>query len=197
MSINLNHVNNTVTVVDTATNADLSLTPKGSGFANITSGGVKFPDGTTQTTAAAGATAGPAFSAYLSSNQSVTSGTDTKVTLDTEEFDTNSNFASSRFTPTVAGYYQINGGVYLAGTANTQAGGLVYIYKNGSVYKQGSTYLSNTTAGVALVQVVSSIIYFNGSTDYVELWAQNQQTAARFSGGSSLTYFNGCYLRGT
>jgi hypothetical protein len=37
------------------TNIDLNLTPKGTGFANITSGGVKFPDGTTQTTAAAGA----------------------------------------------------------------------------------------------------------------------------------------------
>jgi hypothetical protein len=34
------------------TNIDLKLTPKGTGFANITSGGIKFPDGTTQTTAA-------------------------------------------------------------------------------------------------------------------------------------------------
>jgi hypothetical protein len=55
MSLNLNHANNTVTVVDTATNADIALTPKGTGFANITSGGIKFPDATIQTTAASAA----------------------------------------------------------------------------------------------------------------------------------------------
>ena len=37
--------------------------------------------------------------------QTLSSGTLTKVTFDTELFDTNNNFASSRFTPTVAGQY--------------------------------------------------------------------------------------------
>jgi hypothetical protein len=41
----------------------------------------------------------PAFSAYSTSNQSIPATTATKITFDTEEFDTNSNFASSRFTP--------------------------------------------------------------------------------------------------
>jgi hypothetical protein len=34
------------------TNIDIKLTPKGTGYANITSGGVKFPDATVQTSAA-------------------------------------------------------------------------------------------------------------------------------------------------
>ena len=37
--------------------------------------------------------------------QTLSSGTLTKVTFDTELFDTNNNFASSRFTPTIAGQY--------------------------------------------------------------------------------------------
>ena len=52
---------------------------------------------------------GPAFSAYQSTQQTgISSATFTKVNFQTEEFDTNSNFASSTFTPTIAGYYQIN-----------------------------------------------------------------------------------------
>jgi len=76
----------------------------------------------------------PAFSAYATGTTSISNSTWTKITLGTEEFDTNSNFASSRFTPTVSGYYQINGDVYMAGGgALTQAG--VSIYKNGTAYK--------------------------------------------------------------
>ena len=56
----------------------------------------------------------PAFSVYLSSNQTgVTNSTSTKIQFNTKVFDTNSNFDSStnyRFTPTVAGYYQLNAG---------------------------------------------------------------------------------------
>jgi len=50
---------------------------------------------------------GPAFMAESTVDQSVTSATWTKVTLGNEIFDTDSCFSSSRFTPTVAGYYQL------------------------------------------------------------------------------------------
>jgi hypothetical protein len=63
---------------------------------------------------------GPAFSAYQSSSQSISATTATKITLDAEIFDTNSNFASSRFTPTVAGYYHCSGGVMLSTVNTTQ-----------------------------------------------------------------------------
>ena len=137
----------------------------------------------------------PAFSAYLASNQSVTSGVTTKVAFDTKEYDTNSNFASSRFTPTVAGYYQINSSVYLTGTANTQGIVAIYIYKNGSSYKQGTVYYNATTAGSSFGTTISSIVYCNGTTDYIEIYALNNQTSPIFSGGSSQTYFNGSLIR--
>ena len=142
-----------------------------------------------------GSGAAPTFGAYLASNQSITSGVITKVNIDTEEWDTNSNFAAGRFTPTVAGYYQINGGIYLAGVANTQSAGFVYIYKNGSAYKQSSAGLYSYSSISSGNGTISSLVYLNGSTDYVELWGMNVQTGPVFGGGSGLTYFNGAFVR--
>ena len=51
---------------------------------------------------------GPAFSAYANAATSLTNGAFTKISFQVEDYDTNNNFASSRFTPTVAGYYQIS-----------------------------------------------------------------------------------------
>ena len=78
----------------------------------------------------------PTFSAYNTSSQSVTSSTFTKITFDTEVFDTNNNFATSRFTPTVAGYYQCNGLLRATGTAMT--GAIVAFYKTGAQYAYGA-----------------------------------------------------------
>jgi hypothetical protein len=135
---------------------------------------------------------GPAFSAYRAGpNQALTTGTYTKVQLNAEDFDTNNNFDSStnyRFTPTVAGYYQISGSFGLTGT-NTR------IFP--TIYKNGSAYLRGIDASVNLSQVsISALVYLNGSTDYVELYA-----FAAFAGTSDIssgqiyTYFTGALVR--
>lgn len=108
----------------------------------------------------------PAFSAYASAQQNVTSATWTKVTLDVEDFDTNSCFASSRFTPTVAGYYQINFCVY--GWATAGATVLAKLYKNGTEYQVGSFGALNSSTNGA--SVGAALVYFNGTTDYVEMY---------------------------
>ena len=140
---------------------------------------------------------GPAFSAYLTSNQSVTSNTATKVTIDAKEFDTATCFSTTnnRFTPTQAGYYQISGTVYFAGTANTMTESRIYLYKNGTVFKNGTAYASSSSAGTLFIQNINTIMYFNGSTDYVELWCSNTSSSPSFAGGSTLTYFNGSFIR--
>jgi hypothetical protein len=57
----------------------------------------------------------PAFSYYQSSAQTLSSNTLTKITFTTSEFDTTSGmYASSRFTPTVAGYYLINSNLQIS-----------------------------------------------------------------------------------
>jgi hypothetical protein len=140
---------------------------------------------------------GPAFSAYMSGNQTITASTWTKLNLNTEEFDTNSCYNNStyRFTPTVAGYYQINGKViYDPIEANKVT--IVSIYKNGSRYKDGSRGLNGAgSSGVA--SMTSSIVYFNGTTDYVELYAYNTNTTSASATGASEfeTFFNGAMVR--
>ena len=104
----------------------------------------------------------PAFSAWQSTGQSLSASTNTKALFQTEEFDTNSNFASSTFTPTVAGYYQVSGGNQPATAASTLT---VFVYKNGTVYK-------NIAVNIASASWVygSCLVYCNGTTDYIELY---------------------------
>lgn len=137
------------------------------------------------------ANAAPAFSAYAGANQLITTATFTKAQINTEVFDTNSNYDTTtyRFTPTVAGYYQINGGVNSsASAASTRT--MALIYKNGSMYTQGPDITLNGGGSS-----VSSIVYMNGSTDYLELYAFIAGTTPGIFAGSPYTYFNGSLVR--
>jgi hypothetical protein len=128
---------------------------------------------------------GPAFRAWASSQTPITGTVFTKVTLATEDFDTNNNFSSSRFTPTVAGYYQINGSVYnAAGTSFLQA----VLYKNGAINSAG------TGVGSAYISQSSDIIYLNGTTDYIELYGYSASTT-NIDTGRDVTFMSGCLIR--
>lgn len=131
---------------------------------------------------------GPAFSAFPSVQQTLSSSTITKILFQTEEFDTNNNFANSTFTPTVAGYYQVQGKIQ---PEASYTAGIVAIYKNGSLYKYGS-YNVNAT-GVAQPSM-SCLVYCNGSTDYIEFYA-SVQTGQNISASSTFTWFQGCMIR--
>jgi hypothetical protein len=134
----------------------------------------------------------PAFSAYLGSNQTISSGVITKVQINTEEFDTNSNYdhvTNYRFLPTVAGYYQVtaNAAITSIGTSYYQ----LYIYQNGSNFKQGPI----TAASGTYNNSVNALIYFNGSTDYIELYGQCTGAITVFGAGSNATYFQAVMVR--
>ena len=142
---------------------------------------------------------GPAFSAYANNTlQTITSGSQQKVLFQVEEFDTNNNFASSTFTPTVAGYYQLNAQVRLDGASGTGEM-MIVIWRNGSEYKRGTNQSGVQIATNFWAMTVSSLVYANGTSDYFEIYVQ--QT----SGGSltvtavnavNITWFNGCMVRG-
>jgi hypothetical protein len=141
----------------------------------------------------------PAFSAYLSSNQTpITNGTFTKIQCNTEEFDTASaydNATNYRFTPLVAGYYQVSGSVNITAATNNQEV-LVAIYKNGSAAKWGS-YINRASFNFDLGTTVSALIYLNGSTDYVELYGYVTGTGTlQFIGSQARTYFQAVLVRG-
>jgi hypothetical protein len=153
--------------------------------------------GTMITTASTFAGTGPAFSAYQSITQSgITNVVPTKVQFQTEEFDTNSNFDNStnyRFTPTVAGYYQVNGGVTLNSITATHSC-LAIIYKNGSAFKNGCTAKPSTSNYPSTV--ASTLIYLNGSTDYVELYIYGDiGSAYALVAGQTFTYFSASMVR--
>jgi len=114
---------------------------------------------------------GPAFSAYQSAAQTIANNTQTKLQCNTEEFDTAScydNATNYRFTPNVAGYYQVSGGICYLINAATSTLCDVSIWKNGSRVKQGVT-MCNNTGGVER-PTASALIYMNGSTDYIEFY---------------------------
>jgi hypothetical protein len=142
--------------------------------------------------------AGPAFSVYKSATQTLTSATPTKIQFNTEVFDTNDNFNNTtnyRFTPTVAGYYQINGSC-LVNFANSN-GTLAYctIYKNGSEFKFGGTA---TASSINFPRAnISTLVYANGTTDYFEIFAGHSVgTSINTANSQSQTFFQAAYVRG-
>ena len=132
---------------------------------------------------------GPAFSAYNGSNQSISNNTYTKLQFPSEEYDTNNNFDNAtnyRFTPTVAGYYQISGCFQVA----TQAEKYVMIYKNGVINKAGNDL-------IGWIASVSATVYFNGSTDYVELYGYvGGGGGTSTQAGAAFVWFQGVMVRG-
>ena len=135
---------------------------------------------------------GPAFTAHLMNSQSVSSGSYTKVNFDTEDFDTANCFSSNRFTPTVAGYYQLSTMVaWLSVSANVV---FLTVYKNGSVHR----HLVRAPKTAQYVWMTgSTLVYANGTTDYFEIYAyQDSGSTMTIDSGSEYTWFSGAMVRG-
>jgi hypothetical protein len=133
------------------------------------------------------------FSARSSTSQSVATATATKVTLGTEEFDTNSNFATSTFTATIAGYYQFNGGI--RGQATNLTNATVYFYKGGSVYRQGGTINLGAT-NLAQTVSIADVIHL-AAAETVELWASVTGTTpiVEFVSATAGPWFSGHLIK--
>jgi hypothetical protein len=135
---------------------------------------------------------GPAFSAYQSSAQSISASTSTKITFDTEIFDTNSNFASSRFTPTVAGYYYCSSGLMVV-TVSTAQWLIANIFKNGAEVKRGASSITGQGANYP-ESIVSGLVYLNGTSDYVEIYITTN-AALNTNPYANYVYFDGFLAR--
>ena len=152
----------------------------------------------TQTMVATGvAGTGPAFFAVQSgSSQTLTNNVYTKIVFNTETFDTNSNYNTSTyaFTPTVAGYYQINASVNLDSSAGTVTPMAISIYKNGaSIYQ---IYYPTTTGGNYFGAGASTLVYCNGSTDYIEVYVWQVTGGTRNTVlGAGFNTFSGALVR--
>lgn len=143
---------------------------------------------------------GPIFSAYQSTLQGLTGGTPALCQLQTEEFDPNGCFNNTgstvtlngistpayAFAPNVAGYYQ----VFCA--YQVVSGAVLYpnIWKNGSQYRYGlNTTGANLTSGG-----FSTLMYLNGTGDYIQFYVYSNSSQNTVVGITN-TYFQANFVR--
>lgn len=116
-----------------------------------------------------------------------------KITnLTNEVYDTNNWYSGSRFTPQVAGWYQISGsleGTASAGFALAEA----HIFKNGAIFGPIGTLTYIATGYNSAISSVSCLVYLNGSTDYVELYGR--VVGSSNPGAAANNYFEGFLAR--
>ena len=150
-------------------------------------------------------TPNPTFRAYRdSSDQTMSHNTATKVELNAETFDIGGYYDHSsnfRYTPLVQGYYQVNGSIQ--DISNTDVYDIiVYIYKNGASVSQGRIRFTGVTNDDFYTTVVSTsdIIYMNGSSDYLELYAQiasEDASGVKVNDNALSTFMSACLLSRT
>jgi hypothetical protein len=150
----------------------------------------------------------PAFSAYLSAPQTLSNGVFTLVQINAKNFDTTTAFNNTGSTatlnglsvpayaymPPVAGYYQVTIAANGPASAVGQTG--VNLYKTGSSYQAGNG-VGNATFGVNAVG--SFLVNLNGTTDYIQFYAQQSSGASATIYGSAsgvqYTYFSAALVR--
>ena len=148
----------------------------------------------------------PAYIARLTSNQGST-GSVQIIQFDVEIADTNGCYNNTgstvtlngvsapqySFAPNIAGYYQINASLPAFDTVNG-SGYLLYIYKNGSAYTIGSA-LPLVSGTSTIGGSVSQVVYLNGTSDYIQIYARFVGTAPVFFGGATGSYVSGSLVR--
>jgi hypothetical protein len=147
--------------------------------------------------APSGGSSFPAFFAYrATTNQSISSATWTKVQFNAESFDTDSCYDPStnyRFTPNQSGYYQINATLYID-TSNDGNRNIFTFYKNGSAYAAFQNNIRRGNTAGELGMGGSTLMYFNGSTDYVEIYMFSTSSSTLMAGQAD-TMFSGIGIR--
>ena len=176
--------------VDPATGTTLTLGTSGDT--------ITIPSGVTiansGTATGFGETNTPYFQAYRgSSEQTLGSGSWTKIQINTEVVDSANAYDNSsnyRFTPQTAGKYFIYGQM-TSSTGTNMARCMSAIYLNGSAVSQTNSYNDDSSSAHT-----ATIVTLNGSSDYVELYGYLG------SGGNTdlqnrATFFGGFLISGT
>ena len=181
---------------------DTILKRTGTGTITVGQSGdtISIPSGATLNSAGTNTLTGinntPAFFVQKSSAQSISQNSTTKLTFDTEIYDTDNTFASDKFTPGVAGKYVL----YLnAMIMNLTAGAYiqVYLYKNGSEYQSVPVALnihdaSSTSDGWASYTISVDA----NTTDYFEAYVRHNASASKDTGTKNRCFFGGYRILG-
>lgn len=137
----------------------------------------------------------PTFFAYASSAQSITANTRTKIQYNNELWDTNNCYdptTNYRFTPNVAGYYLIDATLTFGAVISSYSE--IFIYKNGTNVSYGAAQRVGASYNVVSI---NSLVYCNGTTDYIEIYGDDNATASTIVQSSPLyfTYWSGVLVR--
>lgn len=137
----------------------------------------------------------PYFQAFANAAQTITTNTNAKISINTKVSDSNTWFDATtnfRFTPQLAGRYLIHGNATCQGTTVTQC--FIFIFKNGASYSESAVSGNSATVSAS----ISTIVTFNGSTDFVELDVIPgcTGTCTVFGSGAApqFTWFEGSYI---
>jgi hypothetical protein len=129
----------------------------------------------TGTVSGAGGTMTPAFYAELGSSQNTSDSSATKITFNTEVYDSGNvydNSSNYRFTPGVAGKYFIFSGLSVYGTnAFTIGQTYYYMYKNGSAYASEQHYeIDGSSNFNGSVDLYMGRVLILDDNDYIEMY---------------------------
>ena len=144
-----------------------------------------------------GGTNTPAFAARMSSSQSLSNGSNTKMQFDTEIFDTAGAYDhSSNYRFTVpsgqAGKYLIHGKVNFGDVASTDSAQIIRIYKNGSSVAIGVNRTVGST-GRDATQNVTQILDL-AVNDYIEIYAYTNAGSLNMGNDATQNIFEGFKL---
>jgi len=130
------------------------------------------------------------FLVSKTSDQSISNNSATKVTFDSEDFDTGSNFASDKYTAPSDGKYFFYTKILSDCTSGETV--KIFFYKNGSQFVEHR----NTTHGANRRTFSMSAILDLSATDYVEVYKFQDGGSSRDIDGDSnkSTYFMGYKL---
>jgi hypothetical protein len=137
---------------------------------------------------------GPAF--YVNratTTQTTTQNVSTKVQFNAEQFDTDSCFDSTtnyRFTPNKSGYYQLNFGILVSGGSGNSAEAS---FRKNDTTNFGTNYNTRSDGYCSLSS--ATVLYFNGSSDYVEVFLLSYGGSGTVEVGIGNTSFSGVWIR--
>ena len=142
----------------------------------------------------------PAFRIVRSGNQALTDDSWNQIDFDSVDLDNMNNFntSTSRYTPTVEGWYTFNIILYLSVNTNLNRW-IGSIGKNSAGYGSGrvwDTDLYDNTQNAYQTMNGSRMYYMNGSTDFVEAWCFIDATSGTPVISSGQSTFEGHLVTG-
>jgi len=143
----------------------------------------------------------PAFEAYLSSNQTISSGANTVVAFDTEVIDTNSAYNTSTYSFTVpsnqAGKYFVYSNCYGSAQGSAElADETIRLVKNGSLYKDNQYDFTGNRIQAAQISIFAIMDLAVSDVLKIQLNVNDTSGSALVFARDKTTYFGAYRLIG-